>query len=136
MDRLKAIMNGAKAAPTFSAAEMAGRLERLRQQMAAADIEAVLLTSYHNVNYFADFLYCAFGRPYGLVVTQDKATTISANIDGGQPWRRSFGDNLKPIEFKRAVRRDLDDRRDLHCPPLEEAAGIRYPPPPEPSSES
>lgn len=47
-----------------------------------------------------------------------------------EEYRRSFGDNLKPIEFKRAVRRDLDDRRDLHCPPLEEAAGIRYPSPP------
>ncbi len=101
MDRLKTIRNGAKAAPTFSDAEMAGRLERLRQQMAAADIEAALLTSYHNVNYFADFLYCAFGRPYGMVVTADKATTISANIDGGQPWRRGVADNLVYTDWQR-----------------------------------
>jgi len=58
--------------------------------MAAEDIGAVLFTSIHNINYFSDFLYCAFGRPYGLVVTQDEATTISANIDAGQPWRRSL----------------------------------------------
>lgn len=35
------------------------------------------------------FTYCAFGRPYGLVVTPEKHVTISALIDAGQPWRRS-----------------------------------------------
>ena len=73
---------------------MSRRLAGLREDMAAGDIGAVLFTSYHNINYYSDFLYCAFGRPYGLVVTQEDATTISANIDGGQPWRRSFGGNL------------------------------------------
>ena len=101
MDQLKAIRNGRKGVPSFSKAEMTRRLELLRQQMAAADIEAALFTSYHNVNYFADFLYCAFGRPYGLVVTRDKATTISANIDGGQPWRRGFADNLVYTDWRR-----------------------------------
>jgi creatinase len=101
MERLKRIRNGEKATPTFSKAELARRLTLLRHQMAAADIEAVLFTSYHNVNYFADFLYCAFGRPYGLVVTADKATTISANIDGGQPWRRGVGDNLVYTDWRR-----------------------------------
>lgn len=51
-----------------------------------------------------------------------------------EEYRRSIGDELKPAEFKRAVRRDLDQRRDLHCPPLEEAAGIRYPSPPAEST--
>ncbi len=40
---------------------------------------------YHNINYYSDFLYCSLGRQYALVVTQDSAVTISANIDGGQP---------------------------------------------------
>ncbi len=63
--------------------------------MEQESIEAVLLTSIHNVNYYSDFLYCSFGRPYGLVVTHDRLTTISANIDGGQPWRRTVGgDNI------------------------------------------
>jgi creatinase len=101
MERLKTIRNGEKAAPTFSKAETAGRLRLLRHQMAAADIEAALFTSYHNVAYFADFLYCAFGRPYGLVVTADTATTISANIDGGQPWRRGVADNLVYTDWRR-----------------------------------
>lgn len=51
-------------------------------------------------------------------------------------YRRSIGMELKPVEFKRAVREDLDRRRDLHCPPLERAAGVVYPPPPEPVDEA
>lgn len=46
-------------------------------------------------------------------------------------YRQEIGDGFKHPEFKRAVRRDLDRRRDLHCTPLEEAAGIFYPAPPE-----
>ncbi len=75
--------------PTFSDAEMKNRLARLRQYMSDNGIEGVLFTSYHNINYFSDFLYCQFGRPYGLTVTQDRATTISALIDWSQPWRRA-----------------------------------------------
>ncbi len=52
----------------------------------------MLFTSYHNINYYADFLYCSFGRKYGLVVTPKKVVSISANTDGGQPWRRTVGD--------------------------------------------
>ena len=84
---------------------MAGRLSRLRAAMAAADMEAAIFTSYHNVNYFSDFLYCAFGRPYALVVTHDAATTVSANIDGGpalSPQRRR-----KPGLYRLAARQFL-----------------------------
>ena len=101
MDALKSIKNGGKVKGTFSDDEMNRRLEAIRVHMAADDLDAVLFTSIHNINYFSDFLYCAFGRPYGLVVTQDEATTISANIDAGQPWRRSFGDNLVYTDWQR-----------------------------------
>ena len=101
MQPLKTIENGRKVQGTFSADEMNRRLLALRGHMAAEAVDAVLFTSIHNVNYFSDFLYCAFGRPYGLVVTQDEATTISANIDGGQPWRRSFGANLVYTDWQR-----------------------------------
>lgn len=103
MDRPRTltIENGQKAEPTFSAAEMSRRLERLRACMADEGMDAVLFTSFHNINYFTDFMYCAFGRPYGLVVTQDRSTTISANIDGGQPWRQSFGDDLVYTDWER-----------------------------------
>jgi creatinase len=100
VEQIRRLPNGSKAKPTFSAAEMARRL-LLRAHMADQAIDAALLTSYHNINYYGDFLYCAFGRPYGLVVSQDATTLISANIDGGQPWRRSAGDNLNYTDWQR-----------------------------------
>lgn len=100
-ERRQSFRNGAKAAPTFSAAEMNRRQQALRGRMAEAKLDAVLLTSYHNINYFADFLYCSFGRRYGLVVTDKKAITISAGIDGGQPYRRTFGDNVAYTDWSK-----------------------------------
>ena len=88
------IKNGEKFKPTFSEKEMASRHHKLRETIARENIEAIIFTSYHNINYYSDFLYCFFGRPYGLIITQDKAVTISANIDGGQPYRRTFGENI------------------------------------------
>ncbi|MEM7237676.1 MAG: aminopeptidase P family N-terminal domain-containing protein, partial [Pseudomonadota bacterium] len=93
--------NGEKAALPFSSAEYARRLQRLRAIMARRDLDAVLLTSMHNVAYYTGFLYCAFGRPYGCVVTADTCTTVSANIDGGQPWRRSHCDNVIYTDWQR-----------------------------------
>jgi creatinase len=93
--------NGEKVTPMFSAQEMDRRLARLRMLMAELALEAVLFTSYHNINYYADFLYCSFGRPYGLVVTADGQTSISANIDYGQPYRRTYGDNVVFTDWQR-----------------------------------
>ena len=101
MEQLKTIRNGEKVKPTFSASEMNRRLRALRAHMAERHIDACLFTSYHNINYFSDFLYCSFGRNYGLVVTQESQTSISANIDAGQPWRRTFGDNLAYTDWHR-----------------------------------
>ena len=101
MEQLKTIRNGERVRPTFSASEMNRRLEALRAHMAERQIDACLFTSIHNIHYFSDFLYCSFGRTYGLVVTQDGQTTISANIDGGQPWRRTFGDNIAYTDWHR-----------------------------------
>lgn len=69
--------------------------------MARRDIPAVLLTSMQNIAYYSGFLYCSFGRPFGCVVTQDTCTTLSANIDAGQPWRRSYGENLIYTDWQR-----------------------------------
>ncbi len=101
MEQLKTIRNGERGKPTFSAGEMNRRLGALRAHMAERQIDACLFTSIHNIHYFSDFLYCSFGRTYGLVVTQDGQTTISANIDGGQPWRRTFGDNIAYTDWHR-----------------------------------
>ena len=83
--------NGEKAVPTFSASEMQRRLDAIRTYMAKEEIDAALFTSYHCINYYSDFLFCYFGRRYGLLVDHHSATSISAGIDGGQPWRRTFG---------------------------------------------
>ena len=101
MEQLKRIQNGERVRPTFSAQEMNRRLNALRAYMAERQIDACLFSSYHNIHYFSDFLYCSFGRNYGLVVTQESQTTISANIDAGQPWRRTFGDNLVYTDWHR-----------------------------------
>jgi len=93
--------NGEKAKLPFTTKEYERRLTRLRRIMARMDLPAVLLTSMHNIAYYSGFLYCSFGRPYACVVTQDTCTTVSANIDAGQPWRRSFGDNVTYTDWQR-----------------------------------
>ncbi|XP_070568573.1 creatinase-like isoform X2 [Ptychodera flava] len=89
MPRLVDRRNGPKVQPTFSEAEMKNRLGRLRKHMEEDSLVASLFTSYHNINYYSDYLYYAFGRPFALIVTMDKAVLVSANVDGGQPWRRA-----------------------------------------------
>eukprot|EP00058_Branchiostoma_floridae_P007861 XP_002593349.1 hypothetical protein BRAFLDRAFT_70877 [Branchiostoma floridae] len=78
MPRLIDRKNGQKVKPTFSAEELQRRLDKLRALMLSSKIDAVLFTSYHNINYYCDFLYCAFGRPYGLVITMDKVLVIAS----------------------------------------------------------
>jgi creatinase len=93
--------NGSKAPLAFSSHEYQRRLTGLRQLMTQSGLGAVLLTSMHNIAYYSGFVYCSFGRPYGCVVTEDQCVTISANIDLGQPWRRSFGENIIYTDWKR-----------------------------------
>ncbi len=93
--------NGEKVKPTFSAAEMQRRQDSIRGHMAQAGIDAALFTSYHNINYYGDFLYCYFGRRYGLVIDHTIATSISAGIDGGQPARRTFGGNVTYTDWQK-----------------------------------
>ena len=93
--------NGEKEYSPFSDAEMTRRQSDVRRWMAENDVDAALFTSYHCINYYSGFLYCYFGRKYGMVIDQDHATTISAGIDGGQPWRRSFGDNITYTDWRR-----------------------------------
>ena len=101
MEHLISIQNGRKQSSIFSAAEMENRLAKLRSEMESEKVDAVFFTSIHNINYYNHFVYCSFGRPYGLVVTQDKLKSITANIDGGQPWRRGFGDNIIFTDWER-----------------------------------
>ena len=93
LERLKTIHNGDKVHPTFSVQEMERRVTALRKEMAETGVDAVLFTSYHNINYYSDFLFCSFGRFYGLAITHTKTTVIAANIDGAQPWRKVVADD-------------------------------------------
>jgi creatinase len=93
--------NGEKEFSPFSAEEMSRRQNDLRGWMAKNNVDAALLTSYHCINYYSGWLYCYFGRKYGMVIDHENATTISAGIDGGQPWRRSFGDNITYTDWRR-----------------------------------
>ena len=101
MDRLVTWHNGEKEFAPFSDAEMSRRQGNVRKWMADNDVDVCLFTSYHCINYYSGFLYCSFGRRYGFVVDQDKATSISAGIDGGQPWRRTFGDNVTYTDWRK-----------------------------------
>ncbi len=93
--------NGEKASLPFSASEYEARLAGLRAIMTQAGVEAAVFTSMHSIAYYSGFLYCSFGRPYGLVVTATDCVTISAGIDAGQPWRRCVGDNLTYTDWSR-----------------------------------
>jgi len=85
----------------FAPAEYEARLSGLRAIMAQAGVEAAVLTSMQNIAYYSGFLYCSFGRPYGLVVTETQSVTISAGIDAAQPWRRGHGDNITYTDWQR-----------------------------------
>ncbi|XP_038076636.1 creatinase-like [Patiria miniata] len=102
MPSLMKFSNGEKVKPTFSKAEMEGRLRKLRTYMDENSIGGALFTSYHCINYYSDFLYLSFGRPYGLVVTPEKVVIISALIDYGQPDRRNhLGETVIYTDWQR-----------------------------------
>jgi len=92
---------GAKAVLPFAVDEYQDRLAGLRDIMEMHSLDAVVLTSMHNVAYYSGFLYCSFGRPYACVVTPTDCVTVSAGIDAGQPWRRSVGDNVTYTDWTR-----------------------------------
>ncbi len=93
--------NGEKAVLPFAAQDYEDRLAGLRDIMEMHDLDAVVLTSMHNVAYYSGFLYCSFGRPYACVVTATQCVTVSAGIDAGQPFRRSHGDNVTYTDWAR-----------------------------------
>lgn len=101
MPALTKCHNGKKGWLPFSDAEMERRENNLRSYMATNHIDAALLTSYHNVCYYSGFLYRQFGRKFGLVIDSKTATTITPVVDGGEPWRRSFGDNITYTDWNR-----------------------------------
>ena len=95
------LKNGEKVKLPFSNNEYNRRIMNLRNVMDKNNIDIIILSSMHNIAYYTGFIYCSFGRPYACVITKDKISTISANIDASQPWRRSHCDNVIYTDWKR-----------------------------------
>ena len=95
------LKNGEKVKLPFSNKEYDQRVSKLRSVMDKNNLDMIILTSMHNIAYYTGFIYCSFGRPYGCVVTNDKISTISANIDASQPWRRSHCENIIYTDWRR-----------------------------------
>ena len=38
------------------------------------------------------------------MVTHDTQTSVSALVDGGQPWRRTYGDNIIYTDWRKVSR--------------------------------
>lgn len=116
--RVMECRNGEKVKPTFSAQEMNRRLDMVRSHMESNDLDACVFTSYHNIHYFSDFLFYYFGRPYAFIVTPTKTISVSAGIDYGQPWRRTFGDNIVYTDWQKdnyfyAVKQQVGDAKNV-----------------------
>lgn len=85
----------------FSKQEYQQRVSDIRKRLEHLNLDAMLFTSMHCIAYYSGFLYCAFGRSYGCIITKDRVVTLSANIDGGQPARRGAFENLIYTDWKR-----------------------------------
>ena len=95
------LKNGSKVKLPFSKSEYKDRLDKIRKVISENNLDMIILTSMHNIAYYTGFIYCSFGRPYGCIITEKKAVTISANIDAGQPWRRSAYENIIYTDWKK-----------------------------------
>ncbi len=113
---LLTIHNGSRVPHTFSDAEYQDRQTALRRSLAGNKVDAAVFTSIQNINYYSDFLYCSFGRPFALVVTPEEVVSVSPNIDAGQPWRRTVGDrnvvytDWRRDNFFRALQQEVPNR--------------------------
>ena len=95
------LKNGDKAKLPFTEKEYQRRLDNLRNVMNNNNLDMIILTSMHNIAYYTGFIYCSFVSPYGCIITKNKISTISANIDSCQPWRRSHSNNVIYTDWKR-----------------------------------
>ena len=95
------LKNGSKVKLPFTDKEYKNRSSKLREEMSKNNLDMIILTSMHNIAYYTGFIYCSFGRSYGCVITNKKVVTVSANIDAGQPWRRSAYENIIYTDWKR-----------------------------------
>ncbi|MDN5732282.1 MAG: aminopeptidase P family protein [Yaniella sp.] len=107
--------NGEQLDLTFSNAEFERRLTRVRELLSTHNLDAFVLTSMHNIKYFSDFVPSPFGRTFAVVITPEGSTTVTPWVDGGMPWRTTYGDNIvysdwEKKNFFRAIDRVLEQQ--------------------------
>src|SRR5699024_10275566 len=73
-------------------------------------------TTLFRSKYFSDFVPSPFGRTFAVVITPQGSTTVTPWVDGGMPWRTTYGDNIvysdwEKKNFFRAIDRVLADHR-------------------------
>ena len=56
------LKNGDKVKLAFTDQEYKRRLDKLRNVMSNKNLDAIILTSMHNIAYYTGFIYCSFGR--------------------------------------------------------------------------
>lgn len=86
--------NGEQNKLTFSDQEFERRLSRIRELLSSHNLDAFVLTSMHNIKYYSDFVPSPFGRTFAVVITPEGSTTVTPWVDGGMPWRTTYGDNI------------------------------------------
>ncbi|HIW46907.1 MAG TPA: aminopeptidase P family protein [Candidatus Yaniella excrementigallinarum] len=107
--------NGQQQELTFSNQEFQRRLTRARQLLSSQNLDALVLTSMHNIKYYSDLVPSPFGRTYAVVITPEDSVTVTPWVDGGMPWRTTYGENIvysdwEANNFHRAIQRVLDQR--------------------------
>ena len=85
----------------FPISEYENRITALRRYMSQNDIAASILTSYSNILYYSGYFYYSWGRNFALVVTRERTCVISHPVNGGNQWRRCYGDCLVYTDWKK-----------------------------------
>src|SRR5699024_8418669 len=76
---------------------------------------ASVLTSSPNMQFYSARVPSPFGRTDAVVITPEDSVTVTPWVDGGMPWRSTYGENTVYSEweannFHRAIQRVLDQR--------------------------
>lgn len=80
----------------FSDAEMQRRLDNIRQLMDFIGLEAVILTSFHNVLYYSNFWMTPFGRGhYAVIPRRGDPAVVAPRIEFDRPAKLSWFDDVR-----------------------------------------
>src|SRR5690625_1366541 len=92
--------NGQQQELTFSNQEFQRRLTRARQLLSSQNLDALVLTSMHNIKYYSDLVPSPFGRTYAVVITPEDSVTVTPWVDGGMPWRTRSEEHTSELQSR------------------------------------